>query len=370
MAQGARAPGGIAVNKVGWWWTEIGEPEKALITSAIDSRRFSQGPYAIELETALQKKLDVPYVLTTPSGSLALLMSMMAAGVGPGDEVIVPDRTWIATAHGAAIVGARIVLADSESHSPAVDVEEIARRITPRTKAIIPVHLNGRSCDMAGIMALAQPRGIYVVEDAAQALLSKSPLGMLGTIGDMGCFSLGMTKLISMGHGGAIATRRKDLHEKLFMIRENGVSDRMTETATALGCNFRVSDLQSAMGIAQLNRADQKIAHVLRVYHRYMGGLANMPHVRVLPVDVDNGEVPLWTEVICRDRAKLAAALLKEGIEIHLGHRSLSRAPHLKATGEYPNSQFYDDNLARLPCGPGQPLENVDRVIEIIRSLG
>lgn len=357
------------MSTVGWWWTEIGEPEKVMINRAIDDRRFSQGAYAIELENELRKKLDVPHVLITPSGSLALLMAMMAAGVGPGDEVIVPDRTWVATAHGAAIVGARVVLADSEPHSPVIDVNEIAKKITPRTKAIIPVHLNGHSCDMEGIQALARPRGICVVEDAAQAMLSRSPLGMLGTIGDMGCFSLGMTKLISTGHGGAVVTRRQDLYEKLFLIRENGVTDRMNEMATTLGCNFRVSDLQSAMGLAQLGRADQKVEHVLKVYHRYMEGLANLPHVRVLPVDVDKGEVPLWTEVICRDRAKVQAALLKEGIEIHLGHRSLSRSPQLKAEGDYPNSQFYDRNLARLPCGPGQPLENVDRVIEIIRSL-
>jgi len=357
------------VSKVTWWWTEIGEPEKAEINRAVDSRRFSQGPFAVELENALRKKLGVPHVIVTPSGSLALLMAMMAAGVEAGDEVIVPDRTWIATAHGAAILGARIVLADSESDTPLIDVGEIAKRITPKTKAIIPVHLNGRACDMEGILALARPRGICVVEDAAQAMLSRSPLGMLGTIGDMGCFSLGMTKLISMGHGGAIATRRDDLYEKLFLIRENGVTDRMTETATTLGCNFRVSDLQSAMGLAQLNRADQKVAHVIRVYQRYADGLANMPHVRVLPVDLDKGEVPLWTEVVCRDRAKIAAALLKEGIEVHFGHRSLGRAPQLRAAGDYPNSQFYDANLARLPCGPGQPLENVDRVIQIIRSL-
>jgi len=357
------------VNKVGWWWTEIGEPEKVEINRAIDSRRFSQGPFALELEDALRKKLGVPHVIVTPSGSIALLMAMMAAGVGPGDEVIVPDRTWIATAHGAAILGAQVVLADSERHSPVIDVGEIARKITPKTKAIVPVHLNGRACDMKAIMALAAPRGICVVEDAAQAMLSRSPMGMLGTLGDFGCFSLGMTKLISMGHGGAIATRRDDLYEKVHLIRENGVTDRMTETATTLGCNFRVSDLQSAMGLAQLGRAEQKVAHVLRVYHRYAEGLANMPHVRVLPVDVENGEVPLWTEIICRDRDKLAAALLAEGFEVHFGHRSLSRAPQLRASGDYPHSQFYDRNLARLPCGPGQPLANVDRVIEIIRSL-
>jgi dTDP-4-amino-4,6-dideoxygalactose transaminase len=357
------------VSTVGWWWTEIGEPEKTLINRAIDDRRFSQGSYAIELENALREKLQVPHVIVTPSGSVALLMAMMAAGVGPGDEVIVPDRTWIATAHGAAILGAKIVLVDSEPHSPVIDVGEIAGRITPRTKAIVPVHLNGHSCDMQGIQTLARPRGICVVEDAAQAMLSRSPLGMLGTIGDMGCFSLGMTKLISTGHGGAIATRRQDLYDKLFLIRENGVTDRMNEMATTIGCNFRISDLQSAMGLAQLGRAEQKVEHVLRVYHRYLDGLANLPHVRVLQVDVDKGEVPLWTEVICRDRAKVAAALLKEGIEIHLGHRSLSRSPQLKASGEFPNSQFYDRNLARLPCGPGQPLKNVDRVIEIIRSL-
>jgi perosamine synthetase len=357
------------VEKVNWWWTEIGDPEKELMVRAVDDRRFSQGPYTLELEKALGERLDVPHIVVTPTGSTALLMAMMAAGVEAGDEVIVPDRTWIATAHGAALLGAKVVLADSERHSPLIDVEDVARRITPKTKAIVPVHLNGHACDMAGLAALARPRGIYVVEDAAQAMLSRSPAGMLGTIGDMGCFSLGMTKLISMGFGGFVATRSRELYEKLALIREHGVTDRMTETSTSVGCNFRVSDVLSAMGLAQLNRADEKVAHVTRVYSRYVDGLANLPHIRVLPVDLDKGEVPLWTEVICRDRAKVASALREAGIEIHLGHRSLSRSPQLQASGDYPNSQFYDRSLARLPCGPGQPLENVDRVIEIIRSL-
>jgi dTDP-4-amino-4,6-dideoxygalactose transaminase len=222
---------------------------------------------------------------------------------------------------------------------------------------------------MSGILALAREHHVHVVEDAAQALFSRSQKGMMGTIGEMGCFSLGITKLVSMGFGGFVATRRQDLSDKLRLIREHGVTDRATESSTALGFNFRVSDLLSAVGIGQVQQADAKIDHVKKIYRRYCDGLENLPHVRVLPVDLDAGEVPLWTEVVCRDRPGLDAALRKQGIEIHPGSRSLSRSPQLRAAAVCQNSDFFDVTVARLPCGPGQPLTNVDRVIEAITAL-
>jgi len=354
------------LSTIKWWWTDIGDSERTLVNQAMDARSLSQGSFTARLEETLAKGLGVPHVVVTNSGSIALLMALMAIDIGPNDEVIVPDRTWIATAHAALVLGAKVVLADSCRDSPVLDLDDVRAKITRRTKLIIPVHLNGRACDMTGISSLAQEHELHVVEDAAQALFSRNSQGMLGTIGDMGCFSLGMTKLVSMGFGGFVTTRRRDLYEKLKLIREHGVTDRAMESSTTMGFNFRVSDLLSAVGLGQMELADAKIEHVTKIYRRYADGLANLPHVRLLPVDLDAGEVPLWTEVVCADRAALDVALRRKGIEIHPGSRSLSRAPQLKASARCPNSDFFDETVARLPCGPGQPMANVDRVIEAI----
>ena len=190
-----------------WWKTTFGEQEIQKVTEAISNGHISQGPITEEFETRLAEALDVPYVVATTSGSVALLMALMAFGIQPDDEVIVPNRTWIATAHAVKMIGAKVVLVDVQPDLPIMEVAQLEQKITPRTKAIIPVHLSGRSADMDAIREIAKAHGLLIIEDAAQALFSKYRGEYCGTQSDAGCFSFSVAKLLPTGQGGAIAIR-------------------------------------------------------------------------------------------------------------------------------------------------------------------
>jgi dTDP-4-amino-4,6-dideoxygalactose transaminase len=179
---------------------------------------------------------------------MALTMSLLTLGIGPGDEVIVPNRTFMATAHAALILGAKVRLVDVLPDRPLLDVAQVEAAITPRTKAVLAVHLNGRAVDMPALKALAPRHNLKVVEDAAQAFLSKGSFGWLGAQSDFGCFSLGMTKLVSTGQGGFVVTRDESLYHRMRRVQCHGVVDTLIDTYEMLGSNFKFNDVLASIG--------------------------------------------------------------------------------------------------------------------------
>ncbi len=355
-------------SEVPSWMTDIGENEIATVAETMAAKSFSMGAVTAKMEAEIAKQLDVPYVLCATSGSMALMMGLMGAGVGPGDEVIVPTRTFIATAHAASVLGAKVVMVDSLSESPNMDVAEAAKKITPRSKAIMPVHLNGRMCDMAAIRALAEKHGLAVIEDACQGMFSRGPDGYQGTLGDCGCFSFGMVKLVSTGQGGAIVTRNKELYEKLAAMRNHGVADVVSHTYLTTGHNFKFNDLLASIGLWQVRRGPEKASHVNAVYKRYREGLEGLSFIELAPVDVDKGEVALWTEAVSEERDNLMAFLAGEGIQTRKFIPCVHTAPHFSGGGPFPNSERYNRTGFNLPGGPDMPLEYVDRTIEALKK--
>lgn len=356
------------VQVVPWWKTSIcGPQEIQRFLDAAAAEHISQGPVTAQLEQQLAAALEVPYAVATTSGSVALLMALMALGIGRDDEVIVPNRTFIATAHAPLLLGAQVVLVDTQLDSPNMDVTQLERLITPRTKAIMPVHLNGRAVDMDAVHALARAHGLRVIEDAAQALFSRDAHGFLGTQSDAGCFSLGVTKLLSTGQGGFVVTRSRDVYERLRLIRNHGVDDVLTGDFQHPGFNFKFTDLLAAIGLAQLARAPERIAHAQRVYARYAEALAEVPFMRMIPVDVAGGEVPLWIEVLCPERATCVEFLAAHGVRTRTFLPDLHRSPHLRNAGAFPHSTRFSEEGLCLPCGPALSLEQVDRAIEVLR---
>ncbi|MDP6781819.1 MAG: DegT/DnrJ/EryC1/StrS family aminotransferase [Alphaproteobacteria bacterium] len=357
-----------AGGEVPFWMTDIGENEIATVVETMAAKSFSMGAVTAEMEAEIAKQLDVPYALCTTSGSMALMMGLMAAGVGPGDEVIVPTRTFIATAHAASLLGARVVLVDSRSDSPNMDVAEAEKKITSHSKAIMPVHLNGRVCDMAAIRALAEKHGLAVIEDACQGMFSRGSDGYQGTLGDCGCFSFGMVKLVSTGQGGAIVTRDKGLYEKLAAMRNHGVADVVSHTYLTTGHNFKFNDLQASIGLWQVRRGPEKAAHVNAVYKRYREGLEGLPFIELVPVDVDKGEVALWAETVSEERDNLMAFLAGEGIQTRKFIPCVHTAPHFAGSEAFPNSDRFNRIGFNLPSGPDLPLDYVDRTIEALKK--
>jgi perosamine synthetase len=355
---------------VPWWITRIGKVEISSVAESIRSGHISQGPVTEELEARMAELLDVPYVLATTSCSVALLMALMALGIKKDDEVIVPNRTWIATAHAPLILGAKVVLVDVTPELPIMDVSSVKKSITGRTRAIMPVHLCGRSVDMEAVGEIARENGLYVIEDAAQALFSRNSRGFLGTQSNVGCFSLGMTKLISTGQGGIVVTRDREIYEKIKKIRNHGVTNNFYPVFSQVGCNFRITDLQASLGIPQLSRLKKRLAHIKSIYERYADGIKELPYLKIIPVAVSHGEIPIYVEVMSNERKKLIDFLTSRGIEIRPFLPNLCSAPYLECNDDFPNSKAFNDQGLFLPCGPDQPMRNVDRVIETLHLYG
>lgn len=355
------------MQKISWWRTSFGDEDIQKVTDSIRNENISQGKVSEEFEALLANKLNVPHVITTTSGSMALLMALMALGVKQGDEVIVPNRTWIATAHAPMMLGAKVVLVDVEPNLPIMDTSQIRNKITSRTKAIIPVPLNGRAVDMEHVWKIAGEYGLKVIEDAAQSLFSKNSRKYMGTQSDAGCFSLSMAKLIPTGQGGFVVTKNKETYERLKLIRSHGVVDVINNcTFNQPGFNFRYTDLQASLGMVQLAHVQKRIAHIKKVYEIYEAELAKFHFLKLIPVNTAQGEIPLYVEILCKNREKLVSFFSSKGIQVRPFYPDLDTADYFKEFRKFPNSRIFGKQGVVLPCGPDQPLDNVFRVLEVL----
>ena len=357
------------MREIPWWRTKVEQEEIKHITDTILHEHLSQGEVTAEFEEKLAKLLNVRYVLATTSGSMALFLALLALGVGRDDEVIVPDRTFIATAHAAILAGAKVVLVDTLPDVPLIDCSLIRSKITSRTKAIIAVHINGRAVNMEEINQIAKEYGLFVVEDTCQALFSKNAAGFLGTQSDAGCFSLGVTKLITTGQGGLIVTRKKELYEKMKLMRTHGVLDTFDGVYDQFGFNFRFTDIAASIGIEQLLRIPRRIEHVNKIYTKYSSVMVRLPFSKMIPVNIDDGEIPLYAEVLCKKRDALKDFLVSYGISARPFTRNLNRSAYLGNTGDFPCSSIFEQKGLFLPSGVTQPLENIDYVIEVLSKF-
>lgn len=357
------------MNKISWWRTNFGKEEIERVTASIYNENISQGSVSEEFENRIAKALDIPYAVVTTSGTTALLMALMALDVRSGDEVIVPNRTWIATAHAPLMLGAKVILVDVKPDVPIMDVSLVEQKITNRTKAIIPVHLGGRSVDMEEIRKIADKHGLHIIEDAAQALFAANSMGYLGTQSDAGCFSLSVAKLISTGQGGFVVTKSKDVYQRLKLVRTHGVGDVIDVTYDArMGFNFRFTDLQASIGIEQLARAPKRLTYLKKIYAKYESELKKIPALKLIPVDVSHGEIPLYVEVLCKQRKNIINYLSSCGIQTRPFYPDLNLAPYLANGNDFPNSKVFGEQGLFLPCGPTQSLDNIEQVMEALRS--
>ncbi|MBM7866693.1 aminotransferase class I/II-fold pyridoxal phosphate-dependent enzyme [Heliobacterium gestii] len=356
------------MNAIRWWRTKLGDNEGQRIVASIEQECLSQGAVTAELERQVAASMNVSYAVATTSGSMALLMALLSLGIGPGDEVIVPNRTFIATAHAVLLCGATVVLADTRQDLPLIDLEQAEQLITKRTKAIMPVHLCGRDAGMAEIRQFAKERGLFVVEDACQAMFSRNGDGFLGTQGDIGCFSLGVTKLLTTGQGGLLVTNDEALYQRLKLLRIHGVKDTFEAAYGQFGFNFRFNDILASIGLEQMAHRAEKVERVRAIYDRYREGLQDLEPVRLLPVRETEGEIPLYIEVLCQDREQVRRYLAEQQIESRPFLPNLHLSPHLHAQGKYPKSQRFHEQGLFLPSGPAQPMENIDQVIACLRA--
>lgn len=229
----------------------IGEAEKTAVLQVLDSGMLVQGPVTAKLEERFAEVTGTRHAVAVSSGTAALHLALLAHGIGPGDEVITTPFTFIASVNSILYVGARPVFADVQADSFNVDPAAVERAITPRTRAVMPVHLYGQPCDMDALCDLARSHGLVVVEDAAQAVGATyrgRPVGSFGT----GAFSLYATKNVMSAEGGMVTTNDAEIADRVRLLRNHGMRQRYHHEI--LGYNLRMTDLHAAIGLAQIDR--------------------------------------------------------------------------------------------------------------------
>lgn len=356
---------------ISWWNTELHPGGGDAVKKAFEEKKISQGQLCTEFEQCLAERMGVRNVIATSSGTAALFLAMKAAGLGSGDEVIIPNRTWIATAHAVKLCGAQVVCADVRKDIPVIDISDVEKLITKRTKAVIPVHMGGRSCDITRLVDLADTRNILVIEDAAQALFSMHRGQFLGTFGLAGCFSFSMAKLLASGQGGAVVTDDDALAVELRALRTHGLESTLfPENWPKWGFNFRFTDLQSAIALNELKYIDEKIERLLILYQSYEK-ISQERGIDLIPVDTEIGNIPLYIEVLVDNRLELIKRLEIENIETRPFYPDIGKATYLGLQSiSGTNSACFEKQGLYLPSGPGQADQIPDIVTAEIQKIG
>jgi len=357
--------------KIPWWQTEFASGEAEAASVAVASCRLSQGPIVTEFENLLRDYLGVRNVVATTSGSDALLLALWAAGVRPGDEVLVPNRTWIATAHSVLLLGAVPIIVDTDSDRPVISLVDLERKVSEKTRFVIPVHMNGRNAHIDEVIKLGEKFRLRIIEDAAQALGSKDESGAyLGTKSLAGCFSLSVAKVISSGQGGFITTNDDDFAARLRRMRTHGVENVVEPKNWVLpGFNFRFTDVLASIGIEQLKKLDTRLNRLRQIHQKYKSGLASLTTVSLIDVYLSQGEIGPYIEVLCEKRSALVAHLNNFGVETRIFYPNVDKADYLNQNSKNSNSEKFDQDGLYLPSGPSLTDEQVDFVIDALTKF-
>ena len=303
---------------VPWFAPEVGDLEQARVAEVIASNYINDGRVTREFERRVATRIGVKHCVGVTSGTAAISLALIAVGVEPGDEVLVPDLTFIATANAARMIGADVKLIDAEPRRFTIDVEKAAAAIGPRTRAIVPVDVNGRGADYDALEALAREKNLKIVCDAAEGLGSKYRGRNLGTFGDAACFSFPANKTVTSGQGGMVATNSDDIYFRLRELKDQGRREGGTggdDLHPVLGFNFKYTNLQAAIGLAQMERMEERLAHFGARDAWYRELLGNCPGIELPAPPNWSGEALQWTDVLCSDRPRVQHALKEAGID-------------------------------------------------------
>ncbi len=307
-----------------------------------------------KLENNLKKLLRVRHVILTTSGTSAIYLALKANNIGRGDEVIIPNITFPATANAVHMTGAKVVLADVSQENLLLDVDLIKTKFSKKTKAIIPVHISGRGNNIINLKKFADKKKVTIIEDAAEALGSKYKNKSLGTFGACGCFSLAPNKIITTGQGGIVVTNDKKLYKKIILLRDQGrYRDKKNESRYIYkGFNFKFTDLQSGLGLSQIKNFKKRKEKLLNIFKFYKKNLIKSKNFKIIDFDIKNGELPLWTDVYCTRAKSLYNYLKRKGIFCRFFWEPINTLkPYKKSFKNLQTSKKLKNNLMWLPSG-------------------
>jgi perosamine synthetase len=360
----------------------IGEREIAYVNDAVRSGWVSSiGPYIGRFEQAFADYIGVSHAIAVGNGTLGLHLALHSLGIGQGAEVIVPDLTFVATAHAVLQTGATPVFVDVEPDTWCIDPEAVERAITPRTRAIIPVHLYGHPADMPAILEIAARHGLLVVEDAAEAHGASIADRRVGSLGEVSVFSFYGNKVITTGEGGMLTTNDAVLAERLRYLKDHGMSPERRYYHTELAFNYRMTNLQAALGLAQLEQIEVFIEKKRQIHSWYSRVLDGNPSLQ-LPVERPGVRNIFWlfslvlTENSSLSRQEFGLALRRQGIDWRPFFVPMHLLPHLaslRAVGRQgegcPVSERLGERGLNLPSGCGLDKQDISFIADAVAHL-
>ncbi|UCF67357.1 MAG: DegT/DnrJ/EryC1/StrS family aminotransferase [Acidobacteriota bacterium] len=364
----------------------ITEREIEYVTDAVRNAWYeNHSVYQQRFETAFARYVSRRYAISLPSCTSALHLSLLAAGVGPGDEVIVPDLTWIASAAPISYVGAKPVFADVDPVSWCLSAEALEAALTSRSKAVIPVDLYGSMPDMDAVLDLAHRRGLVVIEDAAESLGSEYRGRRAGSFGQSSTFSFHGSKTLTTGEGGMLVTDHEDVYQRCLFLRDHGrpPGDRYFFN-TEVAWKYKMTSLQAALGLAQLERIDELIARKRQIFAWYREQLEGVPGLTL------NAEGPDWknsywmvTVIVDAslgiDKRQLMDAMSQKGVDTRPFFHPLSSLPaygQLASAADWPrrNPHAYSISPRGLNLPSGYNLDRAaveqvcERLVDVLRG--
>lgn len=354
-----------------WFAPEVGDLEQSRVAAVLASNYINDGEVSREFERRIADLVGVKHCVAVTSGTAAIALALIALGIGYGDEVLVPDLTFIATANAVRLTGATVKLVDIEPRRFGIDPDQVRAAIGPRTRAIVPVDVNGRGVDYDVLLPLATETGLVVVCDAAEGLGSKYRGRALGTFGDAACFSFSANKTVSSGQGGMVATNSDETYFRLKELKDQGRREGGTggdDRHPVLGFNFKYTNIQAAVGLAQLDRLDSRIARFTERDAWYRELLAGCPGI-VFPEQPNwDGEVLQWTDVLCSDRGGVQQALTEAGIDCRAFWFPLHwQGPYRDDDAAYPRTIDVSARGLWLPSSFSLTRSQVQQVADTIR---
>jgi perosamine synthetase len=358
---------------------ELDGREAEYVLDCVESTWISsKGEYITRFEEAFRDFSGAPHTVACNNGTSALHLALVALGIGPGDEVIVPTLTYIASANAVRYCGATPVFVDSLPDTWNLDPADVAEKLGPATKAIMPVHLFGNPAAMDPLVSLGAEHGVAIVEDAAEAHGARYRGRGVGTIGELGVFSFFGNKIITTGEGGMVVTGDAELARRALLYRGQGQSFERTYWFEVVGFNYRMTNIQAAIGLAQLEAADAKIARRQAVARRYREQLSNVAGITLQTVEPDATSAHWMVGVLldvdsAAERDELAIALRDSGIETRPFFYPVHTMPPYvgidPVAAEIPVAVNLSERGLCLPTWSGLPLEDVDFVCRRLGEL-
>lgn len=351
--------------------------EKMYVLDCLESSWISSsGQYVERFERAFAEFCSVKHAISCCNGTAALHLALVALDVGPEDEVIVPTLTFVATANAVTYCGARPVFVDAEPETWNIDPALIEAKITPHTKGIIVVHIYGHPVDMDPVLEIARQHGLFVVEDAAEAHGAQYKGHQVGSLGNIATFSFYGNKIITTGEGGMVVTDDDELAHKVRQLKGQGMDPQRRYWFPIIGYNYRMTNIQAAIGLAQLEKVDWHIQQRCEIASWYCDRLRQVPGL-ILPVEREWAKNVYWMFSIVLDeslplsRDEVMVALQEKGIETRPFFHPMHTLPPYRNLAEKDHFSVVEELATRginLPTWAGLPEEDVDFVCEALRE--